>query len=135
MTFIRKSVVLVETHLTLHEGLLALRLLQNVPSTNLPEHLEEDPVLKWMYSELDLLQEALLAICDLEYDFLTIFRLYHLLRIVSSRAWISGASNFSNSSNSTTRMSTFKISPRTMYIRSIIWAKLSSLIDEDVTGL
>ena len=84
MTFIRKSVVLVETHLTLHEGLLALRLLQNVPSTGLPEHLEEDPVLKWMYSKLDLLQEALLAICDLEYDFLTIFRRYHLLRIVSS---------------------------------------------------
>ena len=88
MTFIRKSVVLVETHLILHEGLLALRLLQNVPSTNLPEHFEEDPVLKWMYSKLDLLQEVLLAICDLEYDFLTI--------------WISGVSNFSNSSNSTT---------------------------------
>ena len=60
-TLIGKQVVLAETHLILHEGLLALRLLQNVPTTSRLENLRKDPVMKWMFSELDLLQAAFLV--------------------------------------------------------------------------
>ena len=50
--------------------------------------------MKWMFSELDLLQVALLVHLRPEYDFVTILRRHHLLRIEYSNTGFCRAQDF-----------------------------------------
>ena len=79
-----------ETHLILHEGLLALHLLQDVPATSSPGAPSGRSCNEVVFSELDLLQVALLV----HLSSVTIFRRHHLLRIEYSNTGFCRAQDF-----------------------------------------
>ena len=78
-----KMSLMVQTHLILHEDLLELRLFQKFLPPVSWRILHVDPVLKWIFSELDLIQKVYSSICDWKHELLTPVRRYHFFRIES----------------------------------------------------